>query len=152
MTTETVKEISKYEIPLQTLTSGHITARRGTYTHGVPEPHKSKQCRYVINSFCFDHPRLGTVMIDAGFSKDFYDKPPYGNLNMIMKFFHKINDDQMHLIVGDAELTKLDVDQGFYVNSDYGKKGESDVRDSADRIRSFAKKYPEAVLHYSHDL
>ena len=221
---------------------------------------------YSINAYHFRHPAHGDVMIDAGFSDDFFRRPPYGNLGPVIKLFQKINkvkymqeenqgieqqlkrrgispdhiflthrhpdhtsgipylDDkaEVHygkrentffyslltrahlkhkkvtpldldegveappfdkvldvfgdrslfavstrghtvdhisyllngkkpfLMVGDAELTKAVSRTGTYVNSDYGRKGESDARDSADRIREFMVRYPQAVACYSH--
>ena len=46
---------------------------------------------YSINAYHFRHPAHGDVMIDAGFSDDFYRRPPYGNLGPVIKFFQKIN-------------------------------------------------------------
>lgn len=58
----------------------------------------------------------------------------------------------MYLIAGDAELTKEAVKNDLYVNSDYGKKGEKDARESADKIRNFITKNPEVEIYYSHDV
>ena len=63
-----------------------------------------------------------------------------------------VNGKKMYLIAGDAELTKEAVSNGLYVNSDYGKKGEKDARESAEKIRAFSRKYPEVEVIYSHDL
>ena len=57
-----------------------------------------------------------------------------------------------YLIVGDAELTKEAVNKGLYVNSDYGKKGEADARESADDLREFIGNHDELKVFYSHDV
>lgn len=251
---------------LQTITSGTIQAKTSTYTqnsHG-----NSGKLFCVINAYYFEHPKHGGILIDSGFSSDFHESPPYGNLNFIMKAFQKlngvkyiqrkhmdtpyklkllgakpdhvylthrhpdhtsaisylpghvsvsygsgehnfyyclltrqhlkgkrthlidfnqgfsfegfdraidifgdgsfialstkghtkdhisylVNGKKMYLIAGDAELTKEAVRKGLYVNSDYGKKGEKDARESADKIRSFSSRYPEVEIYYSHDV
>lgn len=251
---------------LHTITSGTIKAKTSTYTQNSTSNQGKLEC--VINAYYFEHPKYGGMLIDAGFSSDFYQTPPYGNLNLLMKFFQKLNGvtyiqsqhtdtpfqlkdlsaspgqvylthrhpdhtsaisqlpdqvsvsygkgehsffywlltrkhlqgkrkqlidfDQgfsfegfdraidifgdgsflalstkghtkdhisyllngkkMYLIAGDAELTKEAVSKGLYVNSDYGKKGEKDARESAERIRAFTTKYPEVEVCYSHDI
>ena len=251
---------------LLTITSGTIEAKTSTYTQNSSGPEVNLLC--VINAYYFGHPIHGGIMIDGGFSSDFYLKPSYGNLNFIMKFFQKlngvtyiqsqnadttyqlkdlgvksdhvylthrhpdhtsainhlpkhvsvsfgkgensfyyclltrkhlkgrrkhlidfdqgvsfegfdrvidifgdssflaistkghtkdhisylVNGKKMYLIAGDAELTKEAVSNGLYVNSDYGKKGEKDARESAEKIRAFSRKYPEVEVIYSHDL
>jgi len=250
---------------LQTITSGTISAKTSTYTQNSHNKNGNLVC--VINAYYFEHPVHGGIMIDSGFSSDFYQKPPFGNLNFIMKLFQKlngvkyiqsektdtanqlkklcvkpdqvylthlhpdhtsaisqlpghvsvsygkgensfyywlltknhlkgkrkhlidfdkgfsfegfdrvidifgdgsflalstkghtkdhisylVNGKKMYLIAGDAELTKESVRNGLYVNSDYGKKGEKDARESAEKIRDFSSKYPEIEVCYSHD-
>lgn len=63
-----------------------------------------------------------------------------------------INGVKPYLIIGDAELTKETTQRGIYISSDYGEEGEKDARESAEKIRSFCKMYPEVEVWYSHDL
>lgn len=73
---------------LITITSGEIQAKINTYTQNYSENNRF-DC--VINSWYFEHPKQGGILIDAGFSSDFHHHPPYGNLNFIMKAFQKLN-------------------------------------------------------------
>lgn len=74
---------------LLTITSGSISAKTSTYTQNSNSNHGNLEC--VINAYYFEHPTHGGIMIDGGFSSDFYMKPPYGNLNFIMKVFQNLN-------------------------------------------------------------
>ena len=74
---------------LLTITSGTIEAKTSTYTQNCNSNKENLEC--VINAYYFEHPEHGGILIDGGFSSDFYQKPPYGNLNFIMKFFQKLN-------------------------------------------------------------
>lgn len=248
------------------INSGIIKAKTRTYIQNPSTNAGTLVCG--INAYYFEHPFHGGILIDAGFSDDFYKNPPYGNLNLIMKVFQKlngvkyiqtkktdslfqlknlgakpdyvylthrhpdhtsaipgltdnvsvcygkdentfyynlltrrhlkgktqrlidfdqgfsfegfervidifgdqsflaistkghtkdhisylVNGKKTYLLVGDAELTRDVVEKGWFVNSDYGKKGEKDARESAENIRAFSAKYPEVEICYSHDL
>lgn len=254
------------EAELLTITSGTIQAKTSTYTQNSNLHSGNLFC--VINAYYFKHPKHGGILIDSGFSSDFNRTPPYGNLNVIMKLFQKlngvkyiqsknmdtayqlkahgakpdhvylthlhpdhssaisqlpdhvsvsygkgehslyyrlitrnhlkgkrkrlvdfekgfsfegfdrvvdifgdksffaistkghtkdhisylVNGKKMYLMVGDAELTEETISRGLYVNSDYGRKGEKDARESAQKIRAFCSKYPDVEVNYSHDL
>lgn len=256
----------RLEIGLDVFLTGEIEAPVRTYTQAYGGYRSDGRSMYSINAYHFRHPAHGDVMIDAGFSDDFYRRPPYGNLGPVIKFFQKINNvkymqeenqgielqlkrrgispdhiflthrhpdhtsglpylndsadvyygkkednvfydlltrahlnhkkvtlldldkgveappfDKVldvfgdrslfavstrghtvdhisyllngrkpYLMVGDAELTKTVSRTGLYVNSDRGEKGEREARDSADRIREFMVRYPQAVACYSH--
>ena len=255
------------DIGLDVFLTGEIEASVNTYTQEYGNQKNNDRFLCAINAYHFRHPVHGDVMIDAGFSDDFFRRPPYGNLGLILRLFQKINnvkymqkenqgiqlqlekhgispehiflthrhpdhtsgisylDDKAevyygkkentffykllththlkhkkanlldldkgvevppfkrvldifgdqslfavstrghtvdhisyllngkkpYLMIGDAELTKDISRAGTYVNSDYGKRGETDARDSADQIREFTRKYPQVVACYSHD-
>lgn len=262
----TIRE-NKKEIELKTFTTGLADINCKTFTQETDGKSLDKRIDVAINAFGFTHPEKGDILIDAGLSGDFYDKPPYGNLGMVVKLFQKlskvkysqqdgkdiisslnnigmnpkyvfithlhpdhtsgipylndnttlyygknediffykvltkkhmkeknkslidftegipmgpfenvidvfgdnsllaistkghtkdhiaylVNGDTPYLIIGDAELTKETTKNCIYVNSDYGKRGEKDARESADKIRKFCEMHPEIVLCYSHD-
>lgn len=266
MTFEKFREY-RQEIRVESYKTGDIEADKRVYTQPGEDGPITGRSVSVINAFSLEHPVHGDIMIDAGFSSDFFIKPPFGNLNFIMRTFQRLNNitymqsknediifqlnkehvvpkkvllthmhpdhtsgipyfdkdieilfgkeedtfyynmlvknhikgrtkrlidfeqygvefcgfdkvvdvfgdltvlavstkghtkdhiaylvngDKPYFIVGDAELTEEDAKEGIYINSDYGKQGEADTRKSADRIRAFAKMYPEVELLYSH--
>ncbi|MCP4130104.1 MAG: MBL fold metallo-hydrolase [bacterium] len=55
------------------------------------------------------------------------------------------------LIVGDAELNKWGMENEVLMNTDYGKKGQIAVQESAQMIRDFHKMYPQVQIWFSHD-
>lgn len=258
---------NKHNIEVKVYATGTIEADKVFYSQKMGGKPVEGRTEGPIYAFSLTHPIHGDVMIDAGFSDDFYKNPPFGNLNIVMRIFQRINniiykqkehDDinsritkegimpqkvmltHMHpdhtsgivhfkdgidvyfgkeednfyynmlvgkhikgkkkvlidfekgvdfgpfdkaidvfgdnsliaistkghtkdhiayfvngikpyFIVGDAELSEEDAMNGVYINSDYGKKGEGDVRESAHRVRSFAKEHPEVVMLYSHE-
>jgi glyoxylase-like metal-dependent hydrolase (beta-lactamase superfamily II) len=55
------------------------------------------------------------------------------------------------LLTGDAELTKWGMENGVLMGTDYGKRGEADVRQSAEMIRAFRTIHPQVEIWFSHD-
>jgi len=135
---------------LVTITSGTIEAKTGTYTQHCNSNKESLEC--VINAYYFQHPEHTSAISQLPDHVSVtYGKGENTFYYRLITRKH-LKGKRKQLIAGDAELTKEAVSNGLYVNSDYGKKGEKDARESAEKIRDFSRKHPEVEVCYSHDL
>ena len=74
--------------------TGRITGKVKTYSNPKSLPDHididvDLDCDMM--AFSFKHPEKGDILIDCGFGRSFTEKPPYGNLSIIMKIFQKLN-------------------------------------------------------------
>lgn len=89
----TIQELKsrKIDLDLHDYTTGSISAKYEVYTQkGNSGPIKGES-NSIIKAFGFRHPKYGDILVDSGFSKDFYKNPPFGNLNFILRSFQKFN-------------------------------------------------------------
>jgi len=81
-------------IKFHAFNTGRITGKVKTYADSTSFPENvdtsiALDCDMV--AFSFKHPDKGDILIDCGFSRSFTDKPPHGNLSVVLKIFQKLN-------------------------------------------------------------
>lgn len=88
-----IKELRAYktDIKVKQYTTGSIKARYKVYTQPGEEGPIEGESNSVVKAFGFRHSVYGDILIDCGLSPDFYKKPPFGNLNFVVRMFQRIN-------------------------------------------------------------
>lgn len=88
-----IKELRTYktDIKIKQYTTGSIKAKYEVYTQPGEKGPIEGESNSVVKAFGFRHRDYGDMLIDSGLSRDFYHKPPFGNLNFVLRMFQKIN-------------------------------------------------------------
>ncbi len=130
-----------------------LTHRHPDHTSGIPYlTHKSK-VHYgkkentffynLLTSSHLKHKIITTLDLDKGVEVLPFKKviDVFGDRSLfalstrghtVDHISYLLNGKKPYLMIGDAELTKAVSKTGMYVNSDYGKRGEEDARNSAE--------------------